>query len=290
MDYKSLAISFHSVTFAVLTVITLGPLLYAVWISFFNFRLSVPGGEKQFIGLQNYIEVFKDPNALGSILTTFKFMIIAVTFEVILGFLLAVAINSLPKHQKIITTFILIPMMVAPLVVGLMYSFFLNPQFGFYAWVISTFHLPLPLSILSHPTGALFTVALTDVWEWTPYLTIMFLAGLQSIDTESFEAARVDGATPWQTFRYITVPLMIPVITVAIILRAMETFKEFDKPFILTGGGPGSATEVIDMFTYREAFVNFNFSYAAAVCVILFIILLICGILYGKFVMERGEK
>lgn len=263
-------------------------MLFALKTSFYNFRLSVPGGEHQFVGLKQYITIFTTPDAFGAIFTTFKFMGIAVFFQVLIGFTLANIINSLPRLQKLVTSIILIPMMVAPLIVGLMYSFFLNPQFGFYSWIVQSLHLPLPISVLSTPTAALVTVALTDVWEWTPYLALIFLAGLQSIDSECFEAARVDGASAWQTFRLVTVPLMAPVIVVGVILRAMEAFKEFDKPYILTGGGPGSATEVIDMYAYRQAFVNFNFSYASAVCVILFIILLTCGVLYGKFVMERG--
>jgi multiple sugar transport system permease protein len=285
-----LAILFHSPTFIVLSVITLGPLFYALWISLFNFRLSVPGGQDQFIGLDNYIQILKTPEVAQSILTTFKFMLIAVSFQVVLGFTLALAINALPRFQRIITSLILVPMMVAPLVVGLMYSFFLNAQFGFYTWIVNTLHLPLPISRFSQSGSALITVALPDVWEGTPYLALMFLAGLQSIDTESYEAAKMDGANAWQTFTRITVPLMMPVIVVGIILRSMEAFKEFDKPYILTGGGPGSATEVIDMYTYRQAFVSYNFSFASAICIVLFIILLVCGILYGKFVLERDMQ
>ena len=284
---RTLAILFHTPTFLVLSIITLGPLLYSLWISFFNFRLSVPGGQDQFIGFGNYLEILRTPEVVQSMLTTFKFMLIAVSCQVALGFALALAINAVPRFQRIITSLILVPMMVAPLVVGLMYSFFFNAQFGFYTWLVNTLHLPLPISLFSQSGSALITVALTDVWEWTPYLALMFLAGLQSIDMESFEAAKIDGANAWQTFTRITVPLMMPVIVVGIVLRSMEAFKEFDKPYILTGGGPGSATEVIDMYTYRQAFVSFNFSFAAAICVVLFVVLLICGILYGKFILER---
>ena len=284
---RTLAILFHSPTFVVLSIITLGPLLYALWISFFNFRLSAPGGKNQFIGFDNYLEILKTPEVAQSMLTTFKFMLIAVTCQVILGFAIALAIHAVPKFQRLITSLILVPMMVAPLVVGLMYSFFFNTQFGFYTWIVNTFHLPLPVSLFSQSISALVTVALTDVWEWTPYLALMFLAGLQSIDTESYEAAKIDGANAWQTFIKVTIPLMMPVIVVGIILRSMEAFKEFDKPYILTGGGPGSATEVIDMYTYRQAFISYNFSFAAAICVVLFVILLFCGALYGKFVLER---
>jgi multiple sugar transport system permease protein len=290
-DAKKFAWRFHLPTFLILTAITLGPLLYALRISFFDFRLSNPKGEHTFVGLANYIGLFTTKEAFISIWTTFKFMFIAVFLESFFAILLALAINALPKIRRyIFTSLILIPMMVAPLVTGLMFSFFYNPQFGLYSFLIRFLHLPLPVDLFRSPNTALFVVALTDVWEWTPYLALMFLAGLQSIPGESFEAARVDGASGWQTFRHITIPLMAPIIFVGLILRAMEAFKEFDKPYILTGGGPGSATEVIDMYTYRQAFVSFNFSKAAAICMVLFVILLICGMTYGRFVLERNQN
>jgi len=290
-DARKLALRFHLPTFLILSVITLGPLLYAVRISFYDFRLSNPSGERIFVGLKNYIELFTSRDAFVSIWTTFKFVFIVVTLEVILGIIIALSINTLPRVKRyIFTSFILIPMMVAPLVVGLMFSFFFNPQFGLYVFFVKVLHLPLPVALLNSPRTALFVVALTDVWEWTPYLALVFLAGLQSIPGESFEAAKVDGASDWQTFSRITIPLMSPIIFVGLILRAMEAFKEFDKPYILTGGGPGTATEVIDMYTYRQAFVSFNFSKAAAICMVLFIVLLLCGMLYGRFVLERNQN
>ena len=285
-DARWLAFQFHFPTFLILITITLGPLLYALYISFYDFRLSNPGGANTFIGLGNYIELFTKKDALFSIWTTFKFMFIAVALQLALAVAISLAINSLPRFARIFTTLMLVPMMVAPLVVGLMFSFFFNPQFGLYSYLVRVMQLPLPISPLSSPSTALFVVALTDVWEWTPYLSLMFLAGLQSISGESFEAAKVDGAGGLQIFRHITIPLMSPIILVGVILRSMEAFKEFDKPYILTGGGPGAATEVIDMYTYRQAFVSFNFSKASAICIVLFIILLVCGMLYGKFVLE----
>ena len=286
MDNRWKAFQFHFPTFLILTVITLGPLLYTLNISFYDFRLSNPGGEHTFIGLANYIELFTKRDALISIWTTFKFMFIAVALQLILAVAISLAINSLPRFARLFTTLMLVPMMVAPLVVGLMFSFFFNPQFGLYSYLVRVLRLPLPISPLSSPNTALLFVALTDVWEWTPFLALMFLAGLQSISSESFEAAKVDGASGLQIFRHITIPLMSPIILVGVILRSVEAFKEFDKPYILTGGGPGVATEVIDMYTYRQAFVSFNFSKAAAICIVLFVTLLACGILYGKFILK----
>lgn len=288
-NYTSLAIRFHLPTFVTLTLITLVPLLYTLKISFFDYQLSNPGSENIFVGLKNYISLFKDPELMNSMSKTFIFMFFAVTLEVVIGIALAMGLNSIPAFRRLFTSLTLIPMMVAPLVIGLMFSFFTNPQFGLYVWLVETFKLPLPTVLTDNSVTAMAITIIMDVWEWAPYLGLTFLAGLQSISGEFYEAADVDGASKWQTFRYVTLPQMKPVLAVGILLRAMETFKEFDKPYILTGGGPGNATEVIDIYTYRQAFVSFKFSYAAAICVILFIILVACGMIYQRVAMGGDD-
>lgn len=285
-NYNSIAIMFHLPTFITLTIITLVPLLYTFKISFYDYKLSNPGSENTFIGFQNYISMFHDGEFLNSLIKTFIFAVFAVMLEVIIGILIALALNSIPRMRRFFTSLTLIPMMVAPLVIGLMFNFFINPQFGLYVYIVDALHLPLPTILTDKSIPAMIVVILMDVWEWAPYLGLVFLAGLQSIPGECYEAARVDGANSCKIFTNVTLPLMKPVLTVGILLRAMETFKEFDKPYILTGGGPGNATEVIDLFTYRQAFVSFNFSYAAAICVVLFIILVSCGMIYQKIAME----
>lgn len=285
--YGSLTFRFHFPAFLTLSLITLIPLLYTFRLSFYDYKLSEKGSEHVFVGLANYINLWKDVQFTNSLLKTFLFMLGAVTLEVIIGILLALALNSLFRFNRLLTSLTLIPMMVAPLVIGLMFSFFINPQFGLYAWLVDVLNLPLPTVLTDHPVTAMIVVILMDVWEWTPYMGLVFLAGLQSISGEYYEAARMDGATESQVFWRITLPLMKPVLTVSVLLRAMESFKEFDKPYILTGGGPGSATEVIDLYTYRQAFVQFKFSYAAAICVVLFFILIACGIIYQKAAMRE---
>ena len=285
-----MALFFHTPTFLILSLITLGPVVYTIYLSFFNYSLSSPGSQHQFIWFQNYVKVLTNPEFFSSMFVTFKFVLISVAVQTVLGFGIAMIIYSLKRGQRVLTALVMVPMMVAPLVIGLMYSFSLNPQFGIYAYIIDTLNLPLPVAPLSQANSALLVICITDIWEWTPYMFLMMLAGLQSLPVEPFEAARVDGANAFQIFHRITLPLMKPIVAVALILRAVEAFKEFDKPYILTGGGPGSATDVIDMYTYRQAFVNYNYSYAATICVVLFIILLAVGIAYGKLVLERGKN
>lgn len=285
--YHALAFKFHFPAFFALSMITLIPLLYTFRLSFYDYKLAEKGSENVFVGMANYIQLFQDMQFRNSLVKTFLFMFGAVTLEVIIGILLALALNSIFEFNRLFTSLTLIPMMVAPLVIGLMFSFFINPQFGLYVWLVETLHLPLPTVLTDNSFTAMIVVILMDVWEWAPYMGLVFLAGLQSISGEYYEAAKVDGATESQVFWKITLPLMKPVLAVSILLRAMESFKEFDKPYILTGGGPGSATEVIDLYTYRQAFVQFKFSYAAAICVVLFLILIICGIIYQKVAMQE---
>lgn len=280
---------FHAPAFIVLTVITLLPLLYNIYISLHGFRLAVPGSEHIFVGLANYRSIFADEEFWHSVVVTFKFVVRATLIELVLGFMVALVLNSITRGRRLLTSLVMIPMMVAPLVVGLMFSFTLNPQFGLYTYLVDRLGLPLPRAPLSSGGAAHLVMTITDVWEWTPFVALMILAALQAVPVEPVEAAMIDGASDLQVLRYVTLPLIRPVVVVTVVLRAIEAFKEFDKPYILTGGGPGAATEVIDMFTYRAAFVNFNFSYAAALSIVLFIVLLAAGVAYWRLVME-GSK
>lgn len=280
---------FHAPTFIVLTAISMLPLLYNVYISLHGFRLAVPGSEHIFVGLSNYRRIFTDEEFWHSMAVTFKFVAYATLIELVLGFIVALVLNSITRGRRLLTSLVMIPMMVAPLVVGLMFSFTLNPQFGLYTYLVDRFGLSLPQAPLSTGSTAHMVMTITDVWEWTPFVVLMILAALQAVPAEPIEAAMIDGASDLQVLRYVTLPLIKPVVVVTVVLRAIEAFKEFDKPYILTGGGPGAATEVIDMFTYRAAFVNFNFSYAAALSIVLFIVLLAAGVGYWRLVME-GSK
>ena len=236
--------------------------------------MSNPGSRDLFVGLENYRRIFTDTEYWSSMWVTLRFVIISTVMQLVLGMAIALIIHYYcGKLHRIVTSLVMIPMMVAPLVVGVMFSFIMNPQFGLYSYIVDVFGLGLSKTPLSSGGTALFVLILTDVWEWTPFMALMTLAALKAAPIEPYEAALIDGSGKIQTFIKITIPLIKPVVVVSIILRGIEAFKVFDKPFILTGGGPGNSTEVIDMFTYREAFVNYNFSYASALCVVLFLLL-----------------
>lgn len=284
------ALIFHLPAIIVVTLITMVPLVYNIVLSFYDFSLSRPGSRNIFAGLKNYGMIFSDYKYWNSMWVTIRFVIASTLIQLVLGVAIALILYYYGgKLHRLLTSLVIIPMMIAPLVVGLMYSFILNPQFGLYSSLVDLFNLNLSKTPLSTGGSALFVIILTDVWEWTPFMALMTLAALKAAPVEPYEAALVDGANRFQIFFRITLPLIRPVIVISIILRGVEAFKVFDKPFILTGGGPGNSTEVIDLFIYREAFVNYNFSYASALCIVLFIILMGFGILYWNFVIRRQE-
>jgi multiple sugar transport system permease protein len=285
------ALLFHLPAMVILTAITMVPLIYNIRISFFGFSLTKPESRDTFVGFANYIKLFTDGQYWNSMWVTVRFVAASTLAQLVFGTVLALVIHTYGgRLHRFLTSCIMIPMMVAPLVVGLMFNFILNPQFGLYSYMVDLFGLGLSKTPLSSGGTALFVLICTDVWEWTPFMMLMTLAALRAAPVEPYEAAIIDGAGKSVIFRRITVPFIRPVVSVSIILRAIEAFKVFDKPFILTGGGPGNSTEVIDLFTYREAFVNYNFSYAASLCVVLFILLLGAGILYWQFVIRRQEN
>ncbi len=285
------AFFFHLPAIIILSLITMVPLAYNIRMSFFNFSLSIPGSRNIFVGWQNYKEIITDREYWNAMWVTVRFVLASTLMQLSFGIIIALFLHYFTgKGGKVLTSIVMIPMMVAPLVVGLMYSFILNPQFGLYSYLLDIFKLNLSKTPLSYGGSALFTLIMTDVWEWTPFMALMTLAALKAAPMEPYEAAIIDGANRFQIFFSITLPLIRPVVIISIILRAIEAFKVFDKPYILTGGGPGNSTEVIDIFTYREAFVNYNFSYAATSCVLLFILLLSAGILYWRFFIRMKEN
>jgi multiple sugar transport system permease protein len=250
--------------------LTILPLGYAVVTSLRSFRFSQPVA---FVGLQNYFDLFRDSNFYGSLGTTVTFTIVATTLEFILGMMLALLLKEEFRWQGLIRSCLMIPMIVAPVVVGIVWRLLYSSDVGLLSYGVQwmTGH---PISILSNPSLALPAIILVDIWEWTPFMFLILLAGIQSLPQEPFEAARVDGAGPWATFRHLTLPMLRPVIAVAVLIRALDAFTVFDQVFVLTQGGPGMTTEVSTLMVYKTAFRFSQIGYAAAMAVTLLILVL----------------
>jgi multiple sugar transport system permease protein len=250
--------------------LTIFPLGYAVVTSFRSFRFGQP---LAFVGLQNYLNLFRDSNFYSSLATTLTFTIVATTFEFILGLMLALLLKEEFRWQGLIRSCLMIPMVIAPVVVGIVWRLLYSSDIGLLSYGVQclTGH---PINVLSNPSLALPGIILVDIWEWTPFMFLILLAGVQSLPQEPFEAARVDGAGPWATFRHLTLPMLRPVIVVAVLIRALDAFTVFDQVFVLTQGGPGLSTEVSALMVYKTAFRFSQIGYAAAMAITLLILVL----------------
>jgi len=242
---------------ALLLALSIYPLLYAIQVSF-----TGRAGEFTF---SHYVRLTQDKLFLQALGQTLLYTAVALAIEFVLGFALALLVDSLPSGRGFFRAGLLAPMLLPPVVVAVIWRLIYNPQFGVLNGTLRAMGFnPDALTWTSGESSAMASVILVDIWEWTPFLFLLLSAGLQAIPQEPLEAARMDGASSWQIFRDILLPLLKPVILLAILLRAMDLMRIFDQIFILTQGGPGFATETISLYIYRTAFRFFNFGYAAA--------------------------
>jgi len=275
-----------------LVVILLGPFLYMVWTSLTDLSFALPDREGNFLGFDNYRRLIRDDSIFWhSFALTMKFVVIVVFMEFILGFTLAMLIFRFVEKQRLVLTLLLVPMMLAPVAVGLIWKLLLQGDFGMLTYYMRAVGLlDLRDAVLSNADAVLPAIMLIDAWQWTPFVTLVMLAGLLSLPRDPFEAAVMDGARPWQIFRDVTLPLLRPIIALVLLLRAIDAFKEFDKIFILTGGGPGIATELLSIYVYRLNFKNWDLGYgAAAAFMIYLVVLILCAVFYKAVYWREGR-
>ena len=279
---------FISPAFIAIAIILIYPLGYSFWLSFHEwtlrgFRKGIP-----FVGLQNYIDLFRNPDFVNSLRITASFVLLAVGIEFVLGMGLALLLNHDLRGRNWIRAMILLPMMCTNVVIGLTWRLLLNYEFGLVNYYLSVMGLG-PLEWLSKPAMALPAVILVDVWNTTSFVALLLLAGLQALPDEPFEAARIDGASAWQSFVYLTLPLLRQTILVVLLWRMIDTFRIFDVIYLLTAGGPARATETVSIYVYRYGFQSFNLGFASAASYIMILIMLIIAALLARL-MGRIEN
>lgn len=258
---------------------TIFPLLYAIYTSLYSFRF---GQINQFVGLDNFARLFRDSNLHTSLRVTLVFVASTVTVEMILGFGLALLLNREIRGKNVLRAIMTLPLFATPVAVGYLGITMYYEQNGPINSLIRALGGDI-IPWLSDPFWALVAVIIVDVWQWAPFVFLVSLAALQGLPRDLYEAAEVDGASGFQLFRHITLPLMTPILWLILLLRLVEAFKIFDIPISLTLGGPGRATEVYSLFTYRTALRFFNHGYAAAQgFLLLFIVMLIVSLLFGR--------
>lgn len=251
---------------------TVLPLLALIWISLTDFNL-VTSVDMNFIGLENYqSNILQSARAREALTTTGIFIISAVSVQLVLGFLLALLLWGRPKRRKIFLPILLMPMFVTWIAVGLMFRFMFQSGIGIIPHLLS--QVGINIAWLSNPTYALTAIIIADIWEWTSFMTILLLAGLEGLPEAPHEAARTDGAGCIEMFFDVTLPMMYPVIGVAVFVRLIEASKVFPKVLAMTAGGPGSSTETISYIIYEIGFRDFGIATAASQAVTVTLMLL----------------
>jgi multiple sugar transport system permease protein len=274
--------------FLVLLIVLVYPLGYAFWLSFHQWTLRTFKQGIPFIGLENYIDLFSNPDFLNSLRITFTFVILAISVEFVLGMALALLLNHELRFKGLYRSLILLPMMLTNVVIGLTWRLLLNYEYGLVNYYLGVIGLQ-PVEWLSSPDVAMISLVIVDVWNTTSFVALLLLAGLQSLPEEPFEAARIDGASSLQTFSYLTLPLLRPFILVALLWRFIDTFRIFDVVYLLTAGGPARVTETVSIYVYRYGFQSFNLGVAAAASFIMLLVMLVIAGLLARSIGERGS-
>ena len=272
-------------TVAVLIGLSIYPLIYAIKIS-----LQTGSGEAARWSLANFARMATDSFFLEALAHTFIYAAVALTFEFLLGLGLAVLLDRPLRGRTLFRSALLIPMMLPPVVVGVVWRLMLNPDFGAINGTLKGAGIGTEsLTWTASPMLALASVIGVDIWQWTPFMFLVLLAGLQAIPQEPYEAAVIDGSSAWQTFRHVTLPLLKPAILIALLLRTMDLLRVFDQIFILTEGGPGFSTETVSLYIYRTAFRFSDFGYAAAMSFVLLVLTNIVSVGYIRL-LQRQEN
>jgi multiple sugar transport system permease protein len=271
-------------TLCVLVALSIYPLLYAVRVSL---QTGVGLGARW--TLQNFARLAGDGFFLAALAHTLVYALVALTLEFLLGLSLALLLNREMRGRSLWRATLLVPLMLPPVVVGVVWRLMLNPNFGAINGTLKSLGFNTEaLTWTASPKLALASVIAVDVWQWTPFVFLVLLAGLQAIPQEPYEAARIDGSSARQTFLHITLPLLRPAILIVLLLRTMDLLRVFDQIFILTEGGPGFATETISLYIYRAAFRFGDFGYAAAMSFVLLLLTNIISLLYIRL-LQRQE-
>lgn len=261
---------------AVLALVTVLPLIYLVVTSFTPLDLTNPAS-RRWTGLENYRQLAADGRFWGSVWVQAKLSFWTVSLQMVIGFAIALLLNGRLRFLELVRAIFIIPMVLPPVVVALIWKILFTPDISILDWLLGVLGLPQP-AWLADPGLALWAVIIADVWEWFPFVMLMLLAALQMLPAEPLEAARLDGASRWQVFRHVTAPLLRPAIVVAALFRLIDSVKAFPHIFIMTSGGPGTATEVTNFYAYLQGFSYTVVGYSSAIIMVMLVATLVMSL------------
>ncbi len=269
-----------------LLALSIYPTIYSLWIAFHNYSLY-RRDLVSFTGFDNFTDLLDSDVFKQSFAVTLIFAFSAVAIELALGFAIAVLLDRKMRAANVLRTLLIIPVLISPVAMGLTFRYIFAPTYGLLTYLMKSVHLPTADWTVS-VTWALPVVIFADVWQWTPFVALILLSGMQSVSTEVTEAAELDGLTEWQKLWRIVVPLIRPVLLVVVLIRLIDSIRMFDLVFVMTRGGPGSTTEVLSLFSYVTGFASGDMGSASAIAWVTVVLVNILVALFLRFLSKTG--
>lgn len=258
---------------AVLVVFALFPFFYNVWLSFHEF---IPRKRTlEFVGTANWTKLFADTRMWGALGITLLYTAVCLVIQLVLGMAIALLLDSDDPGFGFLRGVLTLTLVIPPAITGMMFLLLEDAQFGVFTYALKHLGLLGSSSILGNPATALIGVMLADIWQWTPFMVLIFLAGLRAMPTEPFESALIDGASGWQIFRRLTLPMLGKVIAIAVLIRGIDLFRTFDYVYVMTSGGPGTSTYTLSLYAWQQTFSFIKWGYGATISLLSLLVILI---------------
>jgi len=271
---------------ALLIVFTIYPLVYNIWLSFHEF---VPRKRVlAFVGFENWMQLWNDTRFWGALGVTFVYFVVALTIEIVLGMAVALLLDAELPGFGALRAILSMTLVIPPAIAGMMFLLMQDPQFGIIPYILNTLGLlDKSTPILATSSLALAGVLVAEIWQWTPFMVLIFMAGLRSLPSEPYEAAMIDGASSFQMFRRLTLPMMSRVIAVAVLLRGIDLFRVFDYVFVMTSGGPGTSTYTLSLYAWQQTFSFLKWGYGATLSLTSLVIVMVLANLFTRVAKIR---
>jgi ABC-type sugar transport system permease subunit len=277
---QRLALFFLLPSFFFVALFSIFPIVESLRLSFYRMILTLPWLGQRMVGWENYRDLLTDPVALASIRTTLIFIAVTIPLELLVGLGIALVLNETFRGRGLLRAVVLIPWAVPTVVASQMWRFIFNDRYGLVNFMLFGADTSRYWAPLAHPHFALAAIMVAEIWKTTPFAALIILAGLQSIPDDLYEAASVDGATPWQKFRHLTLPLLKPALLLALLFRTSDALRVFDLVFVMTQGGPADATNVLQFYGYKKTFAEGMIGYGSAIAVTVFFMSLVLALAY----------
>jgi multiple sugar transport system permease protein len=263
---KALSWLFVTPVIIILLIAAFIPLGWGLYLSFFRYKLNMPSATA-FIGLKNYIDIFTDELTIRSLRNNVIFAGLSVSLELVVGIVVAMMLSDDSRFSRAMVSILMVPMIIAPVAAGTLWRMMLDRTYGVVNYLLSFVHVP-PIPWIGDPKLALYTIVLVDSWQFMPFVALLVLSSIKAMPTSFLDAALVDGASPWKVFWRIILHITAPVIIIVAMLRFIDAFKIFDTIFVMTGGGPGNATEMLPTYIYRQGIKFLNIGYSSATAIV----------------------